>query len=186
MQVLKGEINSEPDALKVKANNRVYFGRGIQTKFDYHWYDSKGSFHDIEIGGRIHYDEEDRFQWEDGYSILNMDMALTSNGTRGAQGNRISSAGAIASYILYKYKWKSLTITPGVRYENIKLKRDDFGKNDQDRTGKDLKARENSLGVFIPGFGFNYNLPKTSLYSVVFIKVFHLPEILLENEQKKV
>ena len=160
LQVLKGEINSEPDALKVKANNRVYFGRGIQTKFDYHWYDSKGSFHDIEIGGRIHYDEEDRFQWEDGYSILNMDMALTSNGTRGAQGNRISSAGAIASYILYKYKWKSLTITPGVRYENIKLKRDDFGKNDQDRTGKDLKARENSLGVFIPGFGFNYNLPK--------------------------
>ena len=44
--------------------------------------------------------------------------------------------------------------------ENIKLKRDDFGKNDQDRTGKDLKARENSLAVLIPGFGFNYNLPK--------------------------
>ena len=160
LQVLKGEINSQPDALKVKANNRVYFGRGIQTKFDYHWYDSSGSFHDIEIGARIHYDEEDRFQWEDGYSIFNMDMTLTSNGSRGAEGNRISSAGAIASYILYKYKWKSLTITPGVRYENINLKRDDFGKNDPNRTGKELKSRENSLGVFIPGFGFNYNLPK--------------------------
>ena len=25
LQVLKGEINLQPDALKVKANNRVYF-----------------------------------------------------------------------------------------------------------------------------------------------------------------
>ena len=100
-QVLKGEINSQPDALKVKANNRVYFGRGIQTKFDYHWYDSSGSFHDNEIGARIHYDEKIVFQWEDGYSIFNMDMTLTSNGSRGAEGNRISSAGAIASYTFY-------------------------------------------------------------------------------------
>ena len=97
------------------------------NKFDYHWYDSKGSFHDIEIGARIIMMRKIVFNGKMGI-VFNMDMTLTSNGSRGAEGNRISSAGAIASYILYKYKWKSLTITPGVRYENINLKRDDFGK----------------------------------------------------------
>ena len=37
--------------------------------------------------------------------------------------------------LLYKLKYKNLTLTPGLRYENITLNREDFGKNDPDRTG---------------------------------------------------
>ena len=36
--------------------------------------------------------------WEDGYSIQGGNMAMTSEGGRGAQGNRISSANAFAAY----------------------------------------------------------------------------------------
>ena len=36
--VLKGLANSDDNSLYVKANNRVYTSRGVQTKLDYHWY----------------------------------------------------------------------------------------------------------------------------------------------------
>ncbi len=155
MGILRGKINSDNDALLVKANNRAYYSKGIQTKLDYHWY-GKNTFHDIEIGLRYHYDEEDRFQWEDGYNIVNGNMSLTSLGERGAQGNRISSANAFASFIMYKLKFNDFTLTPGLRYENIILQRDDFGSDDQFRTGIELSTRENKIDIFIPGIGFNY------------------------------
>ena len=165
LAVLKGATNSEDDALFVKANNRVYSAKGIQTKIDYHWYGSSGAFHDLEVGARYHYDEEDRFQWEDGYRIQNFDMLLTSEGIRGVKGNRIASASAFAAYAIYKYKFKNLTLTPGIRLESINLKREDYGKSDPNRTGVDLSVRENNIDVWIPGLGFNYTFSnKISLF----------------------
>ena len=156
MNIINGAINSADDALLLKANNRVYYSRGIQTKIDYHWYGKNGSFHDIEIGARLHYDEENRFQWEDGYRIYEGEMTLTSMSTRGGQGNRISSANAFASYVLYKYKFNNLTITPGFRYESMTLTREDWGANDQNRQSTPV-TRENQMDVIIPGIGFNYS-----------------------------
>ena len=73
--LVNGTVDSGIDALGVKANNRKYYSKGIQTKLDYHWY--KGdSFHDLEIGLRYHYDEEDRFQWVDKYSISNTGVLI--------------------------------------------------------------------------------------------------------------
>ena len=164
LQILKGVIDSDQNNLFVKANNRKYLSRGIQSKFDYHWYDSKEAFHDLEIGIRFHYDEDDRFQWEDGYEIVKGLMNLTSEGTKGAAGNRISSAKATATYLLYKYKWKGLTLTPGLRYENIVLMREDYGKNNPNRATSELQYGENSVQVVLPGFGFNYNFP--SIFSL--------------------
>ena len=156
MNTINGSISSSDDALLLKANNRVYYSKGVQTKIDYHWYGSNGSFHDIEIGSRLHYDEEDRFQWENGYRISGGIMALTSMGSRGEQGNRISSANAFASYLLYKYKFNKFTITPGIRYESIALSRADWGKSDEYR-GSAPDSRENKIDVLIPGIGFNYS-----------------------------
>ncbi|MDP5082313.1 MAG: TonB-dependent receptor [Winogradskyella sp.] len=155
MAIVRGDVNSGADALLLKANNRVYISKGVQTKLDYHWYGDQ-TFHDLEIGLRYHYDEEDRFQWEDGYSIIDQNLERTSEGARGAQGNRISSATAFASYVMYKLKYRNLTLTPGVRYENIILAREDFGSNDPNRTGNNLTIRENKVDIFIPGLGFNY------------------------------
>lgn len=155
MAIVRGDADSGADALLLKANNRVYISKGVQTKLDYHWY-GENTFHDLEIGLRYHYDDEDRFQWEDGYSIINQELRRTSEGPRGAEGNRISSANAFASYVMYKLKYKNLTVTPGLRYENITLQRENFGNNDPSRTGNDLAIRENKVDVFIPGIGFNY------------------------------
>ena len=155
LKILSGELDYE-NALKVKANNRKYISRGIQTKIDYHWYGKNESFNDLELGIRIHYDEEDRFQWEDIYNINNGFMALESYGEKGSQGNRISFANSFASYIMYKYKFKGLTISPGLRYESIKLGRDDFGKSNPLRNIENLSTRENKVSVLIPGVGFNY------------------------------
>ncbi|MGC1205186.1 MAG: TonB-dependent receptor, partial [Flavobacteriaceae bacterium] len=167
MTIVNGSSNSDADALLVKANNRDYISKGVQTKFDYHW-SGANVFHDLEIGLRYHYDEEDRFQWVDGYNILDGNMNLTSNGTRGGDANRISSAKAFAASALYKLKYKNLTLTPGIRYENIRLNREDFGKNDSSRTGSDLSTRENTVDVFIPGIGFNYKFnANTSIYGGV-------------------
>ncbi len=156
MNIINGSVDSDVDGLFLKANNRIYYSRGIQTKIDYHWYGDNGAFHDIEVGARVHYDAEDRFQWEDGYRIQGGDIVMTSEGVRGAEGNRISSANAVAAYALYKYKYNNLTITPGIRYENINLQREDWGKTDANRL-TDANIRENQIDIFIPGIGFNYS-----------------------------
>lgn len=150
-----GDISSVDGALGVKANNRNYLSKGIQTKLDYHFYTGK-VFHDVEIGLRYHYDEEDRFQWVDQYDITDGDMSLTNAGVPGTDSNRISSATAFSSHVLYKLKFSKFTVTPGLRYENIQLEREDFGKNDVYRTGAELSTRENTVDIFIPGIGFNY------------------------------
>ena len=157
MGIINGTSNSDANALILKANNRSYLSKGIQTKLDFHW-NSSDVFHDLEIGLRYHYDEEDRFQWKDGYSITDEQMNLTSAGTPGTDANRISKATAFAGSILYKLKYNNITLTPGIRYEDIVLERDNFGSDDTSRTGVDLSTRENKVSIFIPGIGFNYKI----------------------------
>ena len=153
--IVTGRINSGANALILKNNNREYVSKGVQTKLDYHW-TAGNVFHDIEVGLRYHYDEEDRFQWDDAFSINNGIMNLTTAGTPGTDANRIGNAKAFASFAMYKIKFNDWTITPGIRYENITLGQEDFGKNDVDRSGTDLKTKENKVDIFIPGVGFNY------------------------------
>jgi len=152
---ITGIENSDNGALNVKANNRNYLSKGVQTKLDYHFYTGQ-LFHDIELGARYHYDEEDRFQWVDSYNMVNGAMELDQNGVPGTDANRISSATAFSSYMLYKVRINGLTLTPGLRYENITLELEDFGKEDPDRSGVNLSTRENQVAIFIPGIGFNY------------------------------
>lgn len=156
ISLVRGDINSDgDDTINLRANNRTYKSRGIQTKFDYHWYQGD-VFHDIEVGLRYHYDEEDRFQWIDDYAINNGELTLANAGTPGSNANRISSARAFAAFATYKVKVNNWTFTPGIRYENINLERENFGGSDPNRTGANLSTRENSVDVFIPGVGANY------------------------------
>ena len=167
LDLVKGTVDSNgDDFLNVRANNREYYSTGIQTKLDYHW-TGEETFHDIEIGLRYHYDEEDRFQWIDDYAITNGSMQLVNAGTPGTNANRISDARAFASFAQYKVKFKNWTFMPGIRYENITLSRTNYGNNDVSRTGIDLSERENKVEVFIPGIGFNYNFSNISVFGGV-------------------
>lgn len=140
----------------VKANNRAYYSRGIQTKAMISFGNKIKS--DLEVGVRYHTDQEDRYQWVDLYGIENERLALNSPAIRGTDANRVSDAQAIAFHALYKAKIGKLTITPGLRYEDITLTRDNYGSNDINRTGANLSTRENTVQIFIPGIGANYQL----------------------------
>ena len=153
-QSLLGSIDTPDDTFGVKANNRSYESKGIQTrvniKFGNTW------MQDLEFGLRYHEDYEDRFQWKDLYALQNGSMIRTTVAIPGTDANRISSAKAFAGHALYKLRIDGLTLTPGLRYENIRLIREDFGKEDPFRTGLDLSTRENEVDVFIPGIGAHY------------------------------
>lgn len=157
--IINGSVDGGDNALLVKANNRKYISKGVQTKFDYH-FNTTRMFHDIEIGLRYHYDEEDRFQWVDGYSITDGQMELSSKGIPGSDANRINDAKAFAAFALYKFKYDRLTLTPGIRYENITLSRTNYASTDFGRTGINLSYRENKVDVFIPGIGANFKFNK--------------------------
>ena len=87
--IINGSLDCS--SLKVKANNRKYISKDFKQNLITIETTLNGGFNDLEIGLRFHYDEEDRFQWEDIYGINDEEMYLETLGELGAQGNRISS-----------------------------------------------------------------------------------------------
>jgi len=159
--IITGSLSPNENALIVKSNNRSYYGQGIQSILGFN-FESEVTHHDIEFGIRYHEDAMDRFQWEDDYRMVDGIMHLTSSGIPGTESNRIESARAWAGHVLYTLKFHQFTVTPGLRYENMRMRRDDFGKNDPERTGLDLNSRENKVDVFIPGIGVDYKFTQST------------------------
>lgn len=151
--LINGRSSEANELLYVKANNRNYISRGIQTKLNY--IKDNNIF---EVGFRIHYDEMDRFQWEDQYMMNDNIMELSNPGLRGAESNRIESALAYASYAKYQFEWNKLSVDLGIRNEQIGLYRGDFGRNDPERAGLNLNERTNNVGIWIPGIALKYDL----------------------------
>jgi len=160
---VSGVTNTIDNALIVKANNRKYVAKGIQTVGNYKFY-SKNINHEIDFGVRYHEDLEDRFQWVDGYAITNKSLFKTSAGTPGTDANRIAKAQAFASHVLYNITFNKFVLSPGLRYENILGTNLNYGSNDVTRTGATLSKVQNRVDVFIPGFGAQYKIDEN--YSV--------------------
>lgn len=152
--VMTGATGST-NTLYVKGNNRSYFGQGVQSTIGFDFKTGR-LHHDLDLGIRYHQDEMDRFQYLDKYRMENERMLMTEAGEYGRESNRVANAFATASYIQYKLKYKKLTVTPGLRHEYIILRESDYGKNDPDRTGIDVKIKENTISEFIPGIAIDY------------------------------
>lgn len=152
---LTGFGGDDANTLTVRANNRKYYSRGIQTVLG-KAFTTGPVRHEIEFGLRYHTDEADRFQWDDKYAMVEGVMYLTDAGEAGTQSNRIVSANAVAGYLQYAVKYGNTRLTPGIRYERIDLYQKDFGKDDVDRTGKDLKEQSNHVAPFMPGIGIDH------------------------------
>ncbi|MCP4456925.1 MAG: TonB-dependent receptor [Cytophagales bacterium] len=155
--LLTGMSSSTLGDLIVRANNRTYVAKGVQTTFDVEFETGTVS-HDIHISTRIHQDKEDRFQFQDGYAMEDQVMKLVDKGVPGSNANRIEKADAVASFIFYKIKVGNWRFTPGIRNENVKVSRKDFGKIDPTRGGTDLATRSNHFSAWLPGVGVNYLL----------------------------
>ena len=162
--ILTGKTDREEDALLVRANNRPYRSRGIQTRAEYR-FNLNEFFFDLEFGLRYHADEEDRFQWDDSYSMKNKKMVLFMEGIHGTNANRVTSANALAGYLLAKLRYDAWTVTAGLRYEDVDLLKKDYTKEDLARSGKVRIETPNHARVLIPGVGLHYQLmPAASVF----------------------
>ncbi|SNZ01337.1 TonB-dependent receptor family protein [Flagellimonas pacifica] len=151
---LLGNTDTAEDVFGIKANNRTYSSKGIQSIARLRW--GTDWLQSLELGARYHTDEEDRFQWVDRYAFSNNELIRTTVGVKGANANRISNAKAFSAHTLYKLNIGRFTLTPGLRYENIAMGRMDYGTNDTTRSGTELSERSNRVDVWIPGVGANY------------------------------
>lgn len=148
--------SSAAGALRVRNNSREYYATGLQTVLGYA-FDAGGASHQLEASVRYHRDEEDRFQNDDRYQMVDGVMSLTSAGAPGTQDNRIGEAAAWALYVRDAISWDRWTVTPGLRYETIDLERTNYGTADPDRNGPPTVTRS-TVDVLLPGVGATYEL----------------------------
>lgn len=142
---------SAPGALRVRHNNREYYAAGIQSVLGV-GFATGGLAHDLEVSLRYHRDEEDRFQHDDRYQMVDGALLLTTAGTPGTQDNRAGAAEAWAFYVRDTITAGAWVLTPGLRYENIALKQRNWGGADPARSGNPVIAR-NEVDAFMPGLG---------------------------------
>ena len=145
-------MDSDADAYRIKANNREYLSSGVQAVLNW-----SINNHDVQAGLRVHADEMDRFQWEDRYQMVGGKLNMTTAATPGSDSNRIDSAEASSIYIEDRMTSGDWTVTSGVRYEEITVKREDWGKSDQFRAG-DASIKEDTFDVIVPGVAVEYAL----------------------------
>ncbi len=152
---ITGATSPEGGLLYVKSNNRSYRSEGVQSVLN--WRFKTGAVrHNLDLGLRIHSDEMDRFQWTDEYTMSSGTMLVANPGLPGTESNRIESARAIAAHAQLKTQWGNWTLIPGLRYEGIKLKREEYGKADPERLGTELAVTKTDVDIFIPGVGLDY------------------------------
>ena len=151
--------SSYDDALHVKANNRSYYSKGMQSVMNYSFGKEKVKSA-VEVGVRLHQDQIDRFQWVDKYKMNEGRMLMTTRGTPGTESNRVETARAFAAYVQYRAVINKLTLIPGLRYENVTINRVDYGKSDPERQGTSVTTRNNWVDVWIPGIGIDYKFSK--------------------------
>ncbi len=153
---LTGDTSAD-DAIQIRANNRSYYSQGVQAKIEWDF-----AFGDTEIslntGIRVHEDEEDRFQHQDGYRMDNGTLILTTAAAAGSQTNRVSDANVTSYFVDSKITAGDWIFTPGVRFEDIDLTRYDYSTSDPTRALGPTRVRTNSVQVVIPGAGALYRL----------------------------
>ena len=161
LAIAKG-ADSDPNDLRVRANVREYYSQGIQSVAGFTAH-TGATEHNFELGFRYHRDEEDRFQHEDGYQMLNGLMGLTSSGAPGSQSNRVSDASALALFAQDTIRISRWTLLPGVRYETIELTRTDYATSDPGR--REPRVRKNHVTAVVPGIGITYAAtPKLNVF----------------------
>ncbi len=149
--------DSPDDAIVKRNNNRDYYSQGIQAEVEWDFQFADTEF-GLTAGVRLHEDEEDRFQDENGYRMEDGKLIMTSDGAPGSTTNRISSADVASFFINTEIRAGNWILTPGLRFEDIHMQRIDYSTTDPNRTRGPSQVRQNSVSVFIPGIGALYRL----------------------------
>ena len=166
--VLAGSADTAPGSIKLRANARHYFSRGVQATLN-HEFQTQAVDYSFEAGLRLHEDGEDRLQRDSTYHQEGGRLILDDLGQWGNAGNRIQTAEALAAYFQGRIAFKSLVISPGLRFEDIHQFRTrwetrfDKTLDPSSRNDDNLRdQRKNRVQVLLPGVGalwrFNQDL----------------------------
>ena len=156
--------DTAPGSVQVRNNARAYESQGIQLGFDWRLGGETVS-HSLELGLRLHEDEEDRLQRNSTYHLEGGLLLLDDPGLLGNAGNRVVGAEATAFHIYDRIEWGDWVLSPGVRYEDIELTQvryEDRPTQTADPSSRDPSnlrdIQTNSTDVWIPGIGVLYAL----------------------------
>lgn len=156
--ILDGEDTAE-GAIQVRNNARSYYSRGIQAVANTS-VATGATLHELQVGVRLHKDQEDRLQRNDNYQQLAGQLVLNSYGLEGNAGNEYQDAKAWAVYMQDRIELGDWVLTPGLRYENIQLSRVRYRTNSADPASRDpanfRDSRENRVDIWLPGLGAIY------------------------------
>ncbi|WP_198022028.1 TonB-dependent receptor family protein [Algiphilus aromaticivorans] len=132
-------------------NNREYYAQGAEfsAELDY----ATGDIgHTLRVGVRRHEDEVFRFQRNKTYNVNAQGQVVSLDlNPPGSQDNRKQQAEATAVYAENAVRIGALTLTPGVRFEQIDWTVQDF-------RGATPDISEGDEGYVTGGLGFNYAL----------------------------
>ncbi len=184
LDLMKGLDFNPSNRLYIRNNNRAYTSKGVQSNV-YYSFKTKAISHNINLGLRLHQDEMDRFQWDDTYTMTEAELVLVKEGTPGTESNRIESAKAFATFLQYNLQYKRFSITPGIRYELMHFQKEDYGKEDTERTGSALVISKNKTYVFLPGGSVNYNVKGNNYIFVGAHKGFSPPNSNKETKAEE-
>jgi len=162
MAVLTGGA-SAADALVIRNNSRTYFGAGVQSTLGTRFTTGRLT-HALEAGLRYHEDEEDRFQNDDAFQMVGGRMVLTRAGAPGSQTNQVVGASALAGFVSDTIRAGAWTVTPGLRFEAIDLRRTDYARTDPARTAPTAQINT-AVNVLIPGLGASYRLRAATFFA---------------------
>jgi Fe(3+) dicitrate transport protein len=146
LSYIKG-ADSADDKFDIKANNRTYDSKGINSIAAYQ-FSTGDAQHELEVGARYHEDAEDRFQHVDKYKMENGVLVQTTAAAPGSADDKVVKAQAFATFVQDKIELGKWTFLPGLRYENIVLENNDR---------KNSAYYHNSVDVLTPGMSVAYD-----------------------------
>ena len=163
LAILHGTADTPAGSIQVRSNAREYFSRGLQLGLA--WNPAFGDTeHAIDIGVRLHADEEDRLQRNSAYSQRNGALVLDDTGLLGNAGNRIQEARAVSVFVHDRIAIDRWSVSVGLRYEDIEQERTRYetrsGRTADPaaRSADNLRdRRENSTRVLLPGIGASFD-----------------------------
>lgn len=143
-----------PGELVFRNNNRDYTAYGIQLSGNYA-FETGAIEHGLSFGARFHTDDVRRFQ-NDENIVLGANGAITGRnvGAPGTQGNRFQETDAAAFWVQDRIGIGKLSLVPGLRYENVDQRFEDYNSGD---------SGSNTFDLFSPGIGMNYKLADSAV-----------------------
>ncbi len=165
LDVLQG---NRAGVLRVRNNNRSYGLWGYDLVASA-LFSGVAADHTVSVGLRYHEDYIRRFQRDERFTqASNGTIVAHDPGTPGDAGNRRQQVNALAFYAEDEIQFDRLTVTPGIRFEHLKMSFENFANPSQD--GQD------DLDVTGGGVGLTYELTDQLMALAGFHRGFSPPD----------